>query len=228
MLARACPVHTTFLTLMSSAAAPAIPLPPGLDLGRLIRFVVAFVAPTRVKERLLESMADVIGEEVREALKEPEPRKVLDRLTAQPVVLEAVILTLQILGRDLWTKSVGTVLPELGHNAHQLLPKLSEKARTWVRATAFLSAELLAPVEAETGGSKDKILQAFREDRSEARRIAALWFSLLVGGSFFGIAPQVGEDFALELWTKLSKGVDEELIESCYWTAAHVEAKAAA
>lgn len=213
---------------MSSATASSIPLPPGLDLGRLIRFVVAFFAPTRTKQRLLDSMADVVGEELREALKEPEARRVVDRLTAQPMVLDAVILTLEILGRDLSAKFAGTVLQELGQRAHELLPRLTEKARTWVRATAFLSAEVLLPMEAEKSGSKDLILQALRDDRREARRIAAIWLALLAGGSLFGIPPQVGEDFALELWRKLSKDADEELVESCYWTAAHVEAKAAA
>ena len=153
----------------------------------------------------------------RDALKQSESRRVLDSLSAQPVILDAVVLAVETLGRDLSASFAKTLLLELGHRAHELLPELTEKARTRVRATAFLMAGVIESWKDET--SLLGVINDINVNRAEARRIAGIWIALLAGGSKLGISSEHGEEFALELWTMASKGLDEDLVEDCYWSA---------
>jgi len=199
---------------------------PGRNLVQTIRAIVAFFAPTGAKQRMLDSMTEVVEEVTRDALKQTESRRVLDSLSAQPVILDAVVLAVETLGSELSASFAKTLLLELGHRAHELLPGLTEQARTRVRATAFLGAEVIESWTDET--SLLGVISDINANRAVARRVAGIWIALLAGGSKLGISPEHGEEFAMELWTMISKGLDVELVEDCYWSAAHVEAKAAA
>jgi len=194
---------------------------------RTVHAIVAFIAPNRAKQRLLDSVADVVGDITQEALKRADPGRVVDSLSAQPVIIDSIVLVLEVLGRDVSTKFFRTFFLELGQRAHELLPQLSEKARTWVRATMFLGAEVMNSPEASGTTTKD-VINEIRANKLESRRLISILVALLGGGSVFGISEQLGDELALELWRAAARGIDEELVEDCYWTAAHIEAKAAA
>jgi hypothetical protein len=211
---------------MTSASVATPPLIPGRNLVQTIRAIVALFAPSAAKQRMLDSMTEVVAEVTKDALRQSESRRALDALTSQPVILDAITLALDVLGIDLSTGVAKTVFGELAQRAHELLPKLSEKARTWVRATAFLGVAAMESWKDQT--KPFNLIDAINSDRGEARRIAGLWIAVLAGGSIFGIPASLGEDFARELWQTIAKGADEDLVEDCYWSAAHVEAKAAA